>query len=273
MISKLHIVAACKNNKTYLKNSFCTSPFKIGNITEDKTKSLMRLMLTSSSPGVLDNDDYKIRIDIEEGAELQVTTQGYQRVFTMQNEARQTMNINIANNASFCYLPHPTVPHKNSSYKSTNNIHLKDNHNLIWSEIITCGRKLSNEAFTFTRYHNTTNIYLHGKLVVKENLLIEPGKTNVAAIGQLENYTHQSSLLYLNNNADCSHLMQNCAEILSAIEGVEYGISELPVPGFTIRTLGHKGEQLFEIQNTLALIIAGEPATKSADPFRAIETV
>jgi urease accessory protein len=273
MISNLHIVAACKNNKTYLKNSFCTSPFKIGNITEDKTKSLMRLMLMSSSPGILDSDNYEIKIKIEEEAHLQLTTQGYQRIFTMQNQASQTINIILANNASFCYLPHPTVPHKNSSYKSTNNIYLKENHDLIWSEIITCGRKLSNETFMFTRYHSTTNIYLNERLAVRENLLIEPHKTNVAAIGQLEGYTHQSSMLYLNNEADCGYLMQNCLELLSAIEGIEYGISELPVRGFTIRLLGHKGEQLFEIQNRLALIIAGEPATTSADTLRAIETV
>jgi urease accessory protein len=255
MISILHITAGYKNNKTYLKNSFCTSPFKIGNITEDKTKSLMRLMLMSSSPGILDNDVYKIKMDIEEDAELQVTTQGYQRIFTMQNEARQNIEINIANNASLCYLPHPTVPHKNSSYKSTNIIRLKDNHRLTWSEIITCGRKLCNERFTFTCYHNTTNIYLNERLVVKENLLIEPHKTNVAAIGQMEGYTHQSSLVFISNRADCEYLMNECKELLTTIEGVEFGISKLAVNGFTIRTIGFKGEQLFEVQKQLVSIL------------------
>jgi urease accessory protein len=262
MISKLHITAGCKNNKTYLKNSYCTSPFKIGNITEDKTKSLMRLMLMSSSPGVLDNDSYEIKIDVEGDAKLQLTTQGYQRIFTMQNEARQTMHVNIDSNASFCYLPHPTVPHKNSSYRSTNNIHLKDNHDIIWSEIITCGRKLCNEAFAFTRYHNTTNFYLNGKLVVKEHLLIEPHTTSVAAIGQLEGYTHQSTLIFLNDTVECELIMQECLQLLNTIEGIEFGISSLPVSGFTIRILGFKGEQLFEVQKHLALMLEKKTINK-----------
>jgi urease accessory protein len=262
MISKLHITAGCKNNETYLKNSYCTSPFKIGNITEDKTKSLMKLMMMSSSPGVLDNDSYEIKIDVEGDAKLQLTTQGYQRIFTMQNEARQTMHVNIDGNASFFYLPHPTVPHKNSSYRSTNNIHLKNNHQLIWSEIITCGRKLSNEAFAFTRYHNTTNIYLNEGLVVKENLLLEPHKTNVAAIGQLEGYTHQSSLIFLNDTVECELIMQECQELLNTIDGIEFGISSLPVSGFTIRMLGFKGEQLFEVQKHLASMLEKKTINK-----------
>jgi urease accessory protein len=273
MISRLHIAAGFKNNKTYLKNSFCTSPFKIGNITEDRRKSLIKLMLMSSSPGILDNDSYEIKIDIEENAELQISTQGYQRIFTMQNGAKQTINISLAENASLCYLPHPSVPHKSSLFKSVNTIYLKTNHNLIWNEIVTCGRKLSNEAFAFTSFHNTTNIYLNGKLVVKENLLIEPAKTNISAIGQLEGYSHQSSLLFINNKADCRYLMQDCIELLAPIEGIEYGISELPVNGFTIRMLGNKGEQLFEIQNRLTLLLAAEAVTESVDERNATEIV
>lgn len=256
MIARMHITAGFKSKKTYLKNSFSTSPCKIGNITEDKTKSMMRLMMMSSSPGILDNDRYEITIDLEEEAELELTTQGYQRIFTMQNEAEQSTNIRLAEHSSLCYLPHPNVPHKFSSFRSINTIHLNTTHHLVWSEIITCGRKLCNEAFYFTRFQNTTSIYLHKKLVVKENLLLEPGKTNLSLIGQLEGYTHQSSLLYLNNHSDTEYLMYNSNDLLSAIEGIEFGISALPVKGFSIRMFGRKAEQLFEIHKKLAQLLA-----------------
>ncbi len=258
MRSHLHIVAAYKNNKTYLKNSFCMQPFKIGNVTEDKTKNLMKLMIMSSSPGVLDNDDYDIKIEVEKEAQLQVTTQGYQRIFTMQNGAEQTINVHLASNASLSYLPHPNVPHKSSNYTGINNIYLSNSHSLLWSEIITCGRKLCDEEFMFTRFQNITKVYLNNKLVVKENILLEPHKRNIHAIGQLEGYTHQSGLLFINNKADNEYLMYECRELLLPIEGIEFGISELPVNGFTIRMTGHKGEQLFELHKQLAYLLTKE---------------
>ena len=115
-------------------------------------------MITSSSPGILNNDDYKIRIKIEDNAKVHLTTQGYQRIFSMKNTASQHMNIFMDDNASLYFLPHPSVPHAKSSFSSVNNIYLSDHHHLIWSEIITCGRKLSGESFEFLRYHSLTNV-------------------------------------------------------------------------------------------------------------------
>jgi urease accessory protein len=255
MNRQLHIIAGCKNHKTYLKHSYCKQPFKLANVTEDKTDTLLRLMITSSSPGVLDNDNYTIEVLIEEGAKMHLTTQGYQRLFTMSNQASQCMNVHVLNNGSFCFLPHPTVPHKASNFSAANNIYLSGNHNLLWSEIITCGRKLSGEEFKFTRFHTITNVYLNNKLVVKENVLLEPLKRNVHAIGQLERYTHQSTLLFINDQADMKKILEAGIQLLSGVEDIIFGISNLPVNGLIFRTLGLKAEKLFNCNNKLASLI------------------
>jgi urease accessory protein len=255
MISHLNIDAGWRNNKTYLKNCYYTRPFKIANITEDKTQCFLKLMIMSSSPGILNNDHYHIEINVEAEALLNITTQGFQRLFSMKDSAKQTTSILLGNNASLTYLPHPVVPHKTSNYTSINTIHLATSHNLFWSEIITCGRKLCDEEFMFTRLQNITGIYIDGKLVVKENILLEPHKKDITAIGQLENYTHQSSVLFMNDTADCEYLKYECRELLSATEGIEFGISALPAKGFAIRMLGYKGELLFDIHKKLQTTI------------------
>ena len=255
MNSHLHIVAGYKNQKTYLKQSFCKQPFKVANITEDNKSGLLRLMIMSSSPGVLDNDHFIIEVLVEENAKVLLTTQGYQRLFTMSGHARQSMKVHVDNKGTFYFLPHPNVPHAASDFSSVNNIYLAGEHNLIWSEIITCGRKLSGEEFKFTRFHNVTNVYLHNKLVVKENVLIEPSKKNVHAIGQLEGYTHQSTLLFINDHVNLKKILKACEEFLSGMEGIAFGISTLPVNGMIIRILGQKGEELFNCNNKLASLI------------------
>src|ERR1700712_3671256 len=118
MIAELHIQTALRDGKTYLKKAYHTTPFKIANITEDKSKHELHLMLMSSSPGILDGDEYKIKIDVAEGSSLSLHTQSYQRLFNTKDSASQSMEVYMENQSSFVYMPHPSVPHKSSSFVS-----------------------------------------------------------------------------------------------------------------------------------------------------------
>ena len=179
MIAKLHIQTAQTNGVTFLKGCYFTTPLKVANITEDKKGATLRLMLTSSSPGILDGDDYQLKIDVAEGCSLQLHTQSYQRWFTMKQQAVQQMEVTLGENSAFCFIPHPVVPHESSNFTARNKIYLTNNCSLIIGEILTCGRKLSGEVFTFSKYHSVTEIFTNGKLVIKENLLLQPALINI----------------------------------------------------------------------------------------------
>lgn len=252
MISKLHIQTALRGTKTYLKNCFFTTPFKIADVTEDKSQNDLQLMLMTSSPGILDGDEYEIKIEIAEGASLQLKTQSYQRLFGMKKGASQRMTVFMNPFSSFCFLPHPSVPHKSSDFIALNRIYLSQGCKLIWGEVLTCGRKLSGEEFEFFRYQNLTEIFLNERLVVKENLLIKPSIINVKAIGQFENYSHQASLIYFAEKADINKLILEINKMLSAQKSICFGVSALSVNGLIVRILGYKGEQLYNCLQMIA---------------------
>jgi urease accessory protein len=247
----LHIRTAVKNNKTSLKNCFFTAPFKIADITENKNDHCLQLMLMSSSPGILDGDEYQIKIDLEEDCSLQLKTQSYQRLFDMKKGASQTMEVHMGKRSSFCYLPHPSVPHKSSDFVATNNIYLSEGCSLTLGEVLTCGRKLNGEEFAFTKYQNLAKIFLNGRLVVKENLLIIPSKINVKSIGQLEGFTHQASLIYIKETIIVNELIAEINDRLSVEENICFGVSALPVNGVIVRLLGYKAEQLYNCLQSL----------------------
>src|SRR5829696_8318363 len=102
---KLLIETVLRQGQTVLKNSFCTQPFKLANVTEEKKGQPLRLIVMSSSPGILDGDEYEIDIAIGEGCQLSLETQSYQRLFQMKEGASQTMKITMGNGSSLCYLP------------------------------------------------------------------------------------------------------------------------------------------------------------------------
>ena len=112
MNARLHIRTACRNGKTFLKQAYQEPPFKVADITGNKTAGALQLMLMNASPGVLDGDRYQIRLELEEDSVLQLHTQSYQRLYTMKESASQRMEVHLHKGASLRYIPHPVVPHK-----------------------------------------------------------------------------------------------------------------------------------------------------------------
>ena len=255
MKSRVSIQVAAQNGHSFLRQVYAEPPFKVADITETSNPQQLELMLMSASPGTLDHDRYDINIVLEENSALQFTTQSYQRLFNMEKGAGQNMVIRMARGASFIYLPHPVVPHESSVFRASNKIYLSDGCTVTWSEILTCGRKLNGERFLFSFYQTATEIYLNGKLVVKENLRMAPASTAVDTIGQLEGFTHQASLLCLSPLYDVDEIKEQVIIFLAGQQDVLFGVTAAPVNGLIIRLLGKRAEQLFACIKNLAALM------------------
>jgi urease accessory protein len=226
----------------------------VADITQDRSQSALELMLMSSSPGILDGDVYRMQIALAAHTALNLHTPAYQRLFTMKQGACQELTVHLAAGAAFRYIPHPVVPHKGARFKARNKIFMSPNCSLVWGEELTCGRKLNGEVFDFSEYHSLTEIYLQDKLTVKENLLIRPAAMDIGALGQMEGYTHQASLVFLQEKAPVDHLIATCSQLLSRLPLV-FGITALPAQGLLVRLLGHQGEVLFQALQALARLL------------------
>lgn len=246
MICKLNIVAGFKDKRSYLKDTFFTRPFRVADVGQYKTDLDLYLMVMSSSPGLLDDDQYDFSINVESGGRLQLHSQAYQRLFNMQRGASQQLVINLEPGSTFSYVPHPMVPHRNAKFKNHTTVHLQEDCELLLSEIITCGRKHSGEIFQFTYLQNLVEIYHKKKLLLKDNVWLCPQQTPLDAIGQLEGYSHQGTLVYLLTRTEpASACIDGLYHLLENEKDIAFGISELEGNGFVLRMLGNGGEQLF----------------------------
>jgi urease accessory protein len=259
MKANLHIQTAVRNGITYLKESYYTPPFKVANVTEDKKAGPLHLMLMCSSPGVLEGDDYHAKINVEADCHLHLHTQSYQRLFPMKHGARQVTEVFLQKGATFLYIPHPAVPHKQSAFTAHNKIYLQGSNRLIWGDLLTCGRKLNGERFDFVKYLNITEVYMEGRLIIKENLLVQPGVVNLHAIGQWEGFSHLASLIILDKPETINHIFEPVNNWLQQQNGVSFGISAPNDSVIIIRILGNKAEPLFNCLTE----IAGLTITKS----------
>lgn len=258
MISNVTLHIDKRDGRSYLAGNYFTPPFKIANITEDKNDPFLHLMLMCSSPGVLDGDRQTIQITINAGSRLRLHTQSYQRLFHMKTGATQSMEVRLGEGAEFCWLPHPCVPHANSVFTGENRIHLAAGARLLWGEVFTCGRKLNGEVFAFSSYHVRTEIYIKNRLALLENISLNPQTVPVDTLGQMEGYTHQASLLWIQEGDRPSKQTQDeIANFLGDSKDILYGISEGPADSLIIRLLGNAAEKLSDHLRTIQNIIYG----------------
>jgi urease accessory protein len=246
MIAHLDIIVAKREQASYLRHSYFTTPFKLANITVDKQTEPLQLVWMSSSPGMLEGDCYHINIELEADTALHLQTQAYQRLYQMKTGAVQTLNVQLHAGASFQFIPHPCVPHEGAIYKNVATYQLAENCQLIIGEILTCGRKLNGEVFRFQRYHSLVEIWQNNLLIVRENMLMEPATMPMQSLGLLEGFTHQASLLLIHPTADMATIQLQLLAHLSKQIGVDAGVSKLAVNGLVVRILGNGAEILFD---------------------------
>ncbi len=259
---KIHIRTTLKGGNSVVEDCFFTAPFKVADIIGSGGHHEKILMLMNASPGVLDGDAYALDFHVGAGTSLRLVTQSYQRLFRMRACASQVMQVNMEKGSSFCFIAHPTVPHKLSAFTSRNRINLSTGCTLYWGEVVSSGRNLHGESFSFTRFHSITEICMNGKLIAKENLLMEPARMNLARIGQLEGYTHQATFIAMASHKIKTETIQEIHSLLSAEAHIEYGCTVIPGDGFLIRMLGYQGEQLFECLHMMYDIL-NDAATKN----------
>lgn len=181
-ISRFDITASrASSGKTFIEDSFFTSPFKIMKPFVQENGSIA-VFLQSASPGILEDDSQIHKIKVNRGAGLEIRSQSFEKIFKMDagKSAERKITAEVAQDASLIYRPLPCIPFSKSNFSSTTKINLKENSRLIYEDCICAGRCAHGEFFDFTCYKNLIKIYREEKLIFRDNLFLEgsDGKTH-----------------------------------------------------------------------------------------------
>lgn len=250
-LSVANIKMTHEDGKTVLKDVYFTSPLKI--ITPFRTDyGLVRVMLMSTSSGIMSGDKYEISVDIGKDCRSEITSQSYDKIHKMETgHAERVNNITVDSGAILNYMPQPTIPFKQSAYENVTKIELKDETaKLLYHEILSGGRiHHGNERFEYTYFKNLTDIYVGGKHVYRDNTYFDPEMFNMEGFGMYEGYTHLSNVIIV-NFGDTKALVKQIREILTeSKEDISFGVSITDNDDVVIRVFGYEGNAL-ELINT-----------------------
>ncbi len=262
-ISRFEITASrAASDKTFIDDSFFTSPFKIMKPFDQEDGSIA-VFLQSASPGILEGDTQLHKIKVNKGAGLEIRSQSFEKIFKMDagKSAERKITAEVEENASLIYRPLPCIPFSQSSFSSSTEIKLAENSRLIYEDCICAGRCAHGELFDFTRYKNLIKIYRGEKLIFRDNLFLvgSDGNTHPDRKALLQgktmfgNFTHCGGMLIFGYSKITS--LKKIREVLGLEEKLLYteesspdnfvvDVSENDCGDYIIRCLANSAEKI-----------------------------
>lgn len=248
--SVLKLETRVKNEKTIISDSFFTPPFKILKPFYGQS-NIMRLCLVNVSPGILEGDNYNINVSMEKGSSLELYSQAYSKIFKMNKGfASQKVDISMKEQCTLAYMLKPIMPYEDSDFRGETNIRMSKNSNLIFREIISCGRYKRNEIFSFNSFKSRTKIFYDGKLIFMDNTVLKPSEQKLNSIGLYARFTHQANFIIVSNSVS-EEFKDLIYKLLSEYDDVDFGVSMSFKFGIIVRILGNGSEKLMDITDKL----------------------
>lgn len=243
--AKLCIATLDKNGLTVPTEIFYSAPYKLTNYFRLNNGGIEYILMNASA-GIMARDNYHARIDVGAKTKLVLSSQSFEKIHDMDGGAanRDTL-INIGHNAYFKYIPLPTIPFAGSSFNNVTTINLHDKTSqMIYAEVLSCGRYLRNESFGYVYYKSLVDIYQNEKLVYRDRNVFIPFDQKMDGFGLFEGYSHLSNIIIFG----LSFSENIISQILNLFDvyKVDGGITTLLNDGYLIRAFANGSEALIK---------------------------
>ncbi|MEH2026552.1 urease accessory protein UreD [Nostoc sp.] len=119
------------------------------------------LYITSTSPGLLANDQLNISLELAANTHLHLSDQSATKVHPMPitgTKAIVNYDIEIGEGATLEFVPEPIILFQDATFEQTTSIKCHPKGKLFWSEIIVPGRLARGEFYEFHHYFNSLQV-------------------------------------------------------------------------------------------------------------------
>lgn len=168
----LHFRAVLRpNGQTVLQDQSFQAPFHLSKPYWDPEARVLLVQVVNPTAGILAGDALDVRLGVERGAALLVTTPGASRVFTMRHGAAVALQqISVADGAWLEWLPEPLVTHRESTFRQTTRLELGATAAVFYADQWMPGRLGHGEAWTWRSLEMLLEVRQANRLVLRERM-------------------------------------------------------------------------------------------------------
>jgi urease accessory protein UreH len=158
-------------------------PLKLITPSRASENESVLVFLLSYGGGLIGGDSIRLSIEVHPKTKLSIVTQGHTKVFNSVSRdiiTRQSLLVDIADEAALCLLPDPVQPFEKSVYEQTQIFKLQGNASLCLLDWVTQGRTARGENWSLTRWVGRNEIWVTGqdqdRLLVRDAVILDAEK-------------------------------------------------------------------------------------------------
>lgn len=237
-----------RKGKTVAKNVFFQGAFKVMRPIYHDDSGKVCYYLLNPGGGYLDGDRYRMKVTANAGAKVTLTTQSATKVYkTPKGHAYQETDIVLEKGSYLEFLPDPLIAYENARYRQKNTIRMEPGSVFLYTDILTPGWSPSGKKFTYHTVQLINEIYVGGDLAVFDHIKLSPGQQDISGLGFMEGYSHIGSMIVVGEQTNSELLNELYEAIISQGADVKFGLSELVIPGLSIRILSNSTQVIEKI--------------------------
>lgn len=205
------------------------------------SEKISTYFLVGLGGGYVEGEKYRFEITLKNKARSIITTQSSTKVYKCEHnkETKQETKIILKDSSILEYITNSVILYKDAIYKQVNEFYMDEDSTLIYSDGITSGWSKEGESFSYNKALLNTKVYLNNKIVLLDNLLVNPREDDVTGLGYFEGYKNFGTLLVINKNITSDIIQTLKHKVAEEKLPIKFGISELEVNGFVCRVLGN----------------------------------
>ena len=230
-----------KNKETVISKKSFGGLIKISPLMHLDSEKISSYFIVGLGGGYVEGEKYRYRIHMKKDSRALITTQSATKVYKCEHGLTTEQNtiISLEDNSILEYITDSVILYKDAHYKQINEIYMDKDATLIYTDGITSGWSKDGKKFQYSKVQFKTKIYIENKVVLLDNLLINPREDDVTKLGYFEGYENFGTLIVINKNIT-SEIIEELKMILESLElNICCGISEIETNGFVLRVLGN----------------------------------
>jgi len=241
----LSLELVCNDGRTAIVRQRSRPPLQTFGLQSDDRHGGAYLQIVNPCGGLFEGDSAEVEVSLRQGAHLYLTTQAATKVYPAEHGqvTRQLIRLRIASGAILDYFPLPLIPFARALYVQEMAIQVESGGVCLVAEVLAPGRVARGEHFAYHMVRSRVEGWLDDRLVLFEQLILQPEQGSYAGLGALDGKSYVATLYVLTSQALEPWLPGwNCC--LTEQYGECIGITALAHGGLVVRLLGQTAQEV-----------------------------
>lgn len=214
--------------------------------------------------GYVGGDAYRIGISVAEGASALITDQSAAKVYrTPDDYVVQNIEFSLAAGAVLEYVPDQLILYRDADFRQRTVVNMHPQASVFLSDIITPGWSPDGGKFLYKQAHLLNEVHMDGEPVLLDNLRINPLASDFGEVQDffMDGRTHVATAICFDPGIT-PELIDALSHLITAHHSPDgsliAAVTECDKPGFVLRALGNRTEELHALVLATANLVRSQ---------------